>query len=182
MVAERRSKWSDVGGLSAARWSRVAPEGWGRGAEGGFVGWLLVVCIDRARRGTARLSFSVSLLSLTLSLSLFLSLSLSFSHLPRLSFCAPHSARNIHLPTRCFVHHFSLAGLFSVLPSPSLWSSVASHPRLDRCRCPRHKQAAPVPESTNADSELRASRYRSPRHSVIHVPIPCRFRTLARFR
>jgi len=152
-VVVERSKWGDVGGLSAARWSRVAPEGWGRGAEGGLVGWLLVVCIDRARRGTA-------LSPLSASLSLFL------SRLPRLSF----SARNVHLPTRCFgtVHHFSLTRLFSVSPSRSRCFS----PSLDRC--PRHDQAATVPESTN-DSELRSgepisSTLRNPRSHPLPPP------------
>jgi len=37
VVCAERSKWGDVGGLSAARWSRVAPEGWGRG----WVRWVV---------------------------------------------------------------------------------------------------------------------------------------------
>lgn len=123
--------------MSATQWSRGCAveqrrEGW--------VGWLLVVCIDRARRGTARLSFSLSH-----SLSLF--------HF------APHSAwTSIYLHDVSVVRHFFLSGLSHFFPFfvPFPFNSLrANHPSLmstsrsiGRCFC----------RSTNTNSELQTPR------------------------
>lgn len=128
--------------------------------RGEWVGWLLVVCIDRAKRGAARLSFSLSysLFSLCLFLSLSLSLT-THAHTHTHTHSAPRSAwTSIYLP-RCFgraplfpLWTFSLFFLSASFPFNSL---RANHPSLmsmswsiGHCFC----------RSTNTDSELQTLR------------------------
>lgn len=106
----------------------------GQRRRGWLVGWLPVVCIDRARRGEQPGSLSLFLL-LSFYLSFFLLLSLSHS----LHTATPCERASIYLPTYTM---FRPCATFSSLGDRSFFSLRANY--LRPRRCPRHHVDRPL--------------------------------------